>query len=154
MHMRMSAGEYREYLAKESARKPSKHRNKRVYVYADGFVGNEKLSGHGEISEKYDSVKEYNRSRELRLLERAGKISALREQVPFVLMPEFTDADGKKHREAVYRADFVYLKNGVEVVEDVKGFDERTKRYRTTETFRLKWKLLQSNYPNRVFCLY
>ncbi len=154
MHVRMSAKEYREYLAKESARKPAKHRNKRVYVYEDGFVGNGKAPGHGKLKEHFDSVKEYERCKELRLLERAGCISGLREQVPFVLMPEFIDSSGKKHREAVYRADFVYSENGVEVVEDVKGFDEKTGKYRTTETFRLKWKLLMANYPDRVFRLY
>lgn len=78
----------------------------------------------------YDSRKEHNRAAQLKLWQRAGVISNLREQVPFVLIPAQRGADGKVvERECKYIADFVYTDNetGKTVVEDTKGF--RTKDY-------------------------
>ena len=68
----------------------------------------------------HDSVKEANRWCELKLLERAGRISDLRRQVKFELIPK---QEGE--RAIHYIADFVYIENGRQVVEEVKGF--RTK---------------------------
>lgn len=76
------------------------------------------------------SRKEHNRAAQLKLWQRAGVISNLREQVPFVLIPAQRGADGKVvERECKYIADFVYTDNetGKTVVEDTKGF--RTKDY-------------------------
>jgi len=74
----------------------------------------------------YASAKEARRAQELKLLERAGKIRHLREQVPFVLIPKQM-RDGKViERACKYVADFVYEEPGL-VVEDVKGM--RTKEY-------------------------
>lgn len=88
-----------------------KYRNKKVKY--DGMV--------------FDSVKEYNRYKELKLLERAGVIKELRTQVKFILIPS-QYLDGKCiERECSYIADFVYTENGKKVVEDTKGF--RTKDY-------------------------
>ena len=85
---------------------------------------------------RFDSGREAKRFAELQLLERAGKISDLRRQVPFELIPaqyeEYTTYTPKKRlpkvakrcveRSVVYRADFVYrLPDGREVVEDAKG---------------------------------
>ena len=65
------------------------------------------------------------------------------------------EINGKKHKAAYYRADFVYEdENGKTVVEDVKGKDRKTGKYQTTETFNLKWKLLQAKHPDKVFRLY
>ncbi|MBP3511145.1 MAG: DUF1064 domain-containing protein [Prevotella sp.] len=76
----------------------------------------------------YDSRKEYRRARELKLMQRAGQISNLREQVRFVLIPPQHDADGKLvERACSYVADFVYDCDGSTVVEDTKGF--RTPEY-------------------------
>lgn len=79
----------------------------------------------------FDSVKEARRYCELALLQRVGEISDLRRQVKYVLIPaQYEEVDGKKkliEREVSYKADFVYTENGIEVVEDVKGF--RTKEY-------------------------
>lgn len=74
------------------------------------------------------SRKEHDRSNLLHLLERQGKISCLREQVRFVLIPA-QYADGKcVERACSYVADFVYLdQEGNQVVEDTKGV--RTKEY-------------------------
>ena len=85
--------------------------------------------------EKFDSVKEYQRWRELRLLEIAGKISGLQRQVPFELIPAQYETyerygkkgqrlkDGRRRVElaVTYVPDFVYTKDGEMVVEDVKS---------------------------------
>lgn len=77
--------------------------------------------------EVFDSRREYNRWCELRLLERAGKISDLKRQVRFRLIPA-QDVDGAcRERPADYIADFVYTKDGAQIVEDAKGV--RTPEY-------------------------
>ncbi len=85
------------------------------------------------------SKKEHARAQELKLWQRAGVISGLREQVPFVLIPAQygecgTDLKGKPVRICLekackYIADFVYTFNetGETIVEDTKGV--RTKEY-------------------------
>lgn len=88
---------------------------------------NKKITVDGQ---KFDSKKEANRYRELRLLEKAGAIKDLRMQVKFTLIPAQRDeATGKVvERECSYKADFVYYEEaGETVVEDVKGY--RTKEY-------------------------
>lgn len=83
-----------------------------------------------------DSRKEARRYEELLLLQRAGKISDLRTQVPYELIPAQYETyerygksgnrlkDGIKlvERAVNYVADFVYLEDGKLVVEDVKGY--------------------------------
>lgn len=151
--MHMSAKEYQEMLRK-GAKKTSKHHNKYVYIYEDGFVANDKgLQGHGRIVEKFDSIKEYQRGKELELLARAGRISELKKQVPLLIQEAFDDAHGKHHRATYYKADFMYIQDGETVVEDVKGVDKDTGKARMTEAFQLKWKLLQARYPY-VFRIY
>lgn len=83
------------------------------------------------------SKKEHNRANELKLWQRAGLISNLREQVPFELIPaQYADAGkdlkGRPVRVCIeksckYVADFVYDLNGQTIVEDTKGV--RTKEY-------------------------
>lgn len=63
----------------------------------------------------FDSMEEHKRWCSLKLLLRAGVISDLRRQVKYSL-----DAGGIHISN--YVADFVYLNDGVEVVEDSKGF--------------------------------
>ena len=83
----------------------------------------------------FDSAKEARRYGELKLLERAGIISGLRLQVPYLLIPSQTDCRGKVVEHAVrYIADFVYQENGKEIVEDVKGM--------RTDVYKLKRKLM------------
>ena len=89
--------------------------------------GNRKLKApDGQV---FDSVKEFHRYGVLRLLERAGKISDLKRQVSFELIPK---QDGE--RACTYVADFTYYEDGKLVVEDCKGFK--------TEVYRLKRKLM------------
>lgn len=75
----------------------------------------------------FDSIKEYRRWCELLLLEKAGQITNLQRQVCFVLIPS-QRIDGKvAEYPCKYIADFVYEKDGQQVVEDTKGF--KTKDY-------------------------
>nr|DAU94161.1 MAG TPA: Endonuclease [Caudoviricetes sp.] len=90
----------------------------------------------------FDSAKEWRRNQELETLQRAGEISELNRQVPFVLMPSYTIADKttkqgfKTIREIRYIADFTYrLKDGTRIIEDVKGMQ--------TDVFKIKRKLLE-----------
>ena len=84
--------------------------------------------------EKFDSKKELKRWHELQLLERAGHISNLKRQVPYVLIP-----DNDKFRRMKYIADFTYEdRAGAEIVEDVKG----CKIGAGYELFKLKKKLM------------
>jgi hypothetical protein len=87
---------------------------------------------HNEKTGAYASKKEAQRAVELQLLERAGGISELREQVKFVLVPTQRDADGELiERECSYYADFTYRDaNGELVVEDVKSEPTKTRDYR------------------------
>lgn len=103
---------------------------------------NKKITVDGQI---FDSKKEANRYKELRLLEKAGEIKDLRTQVKFKLIPAQRDeATGKViERECSYKADFVYYEeDGETVVEDVKGF--RTKDY------IIKRKLMLYQYGLRI----
>lgn len=78
--------------------------------------------------ETFDSIKEYRRFCELSLLVRAGKVTGLKRQVKFELIPS-QRVDGKVvERPVSYVADFVYKnEEGCAVVEDTKGF--KTKDY-------------------------
>lgn len=88
---------------------------------------------------QFDSAKEAKRYTKLRDMERAGEIQELRLQVPFEILPSF-ECDGVKHRGMKYIADFVYYRNGVRVVEDVKGAK--------TPEYRMKKKLMA--YMNHI----
>ena len=75
----------------------------------------------------YDSLKESRRATVLKLLEKQGIISDLKEQVAFVLCPkqDGKDYNGKTiclRREMKYIADFVYVQDSKTIVEDAKGF--------------------------------
>lgn len=155
MQTRMTAAEFRLYMMQQSQKKQPKHRNKIVYVFEDGYVAREKnAQNHGKVLETYGSVKEYNRWNELKLFEKAGKVSNVRRQVPFILQDEYESSDSKKHKAIYYVADFVYERDNKHIVEDVKGQDKKTGKHLTTSTFRIKWKLLQAKYPEYTFELY
>lgn len=64
----------------------------------------------------FDSKREYKRYLYLLELEKEQKISHLDRQVKFELLPK-----QKGERAITYLADFVYVDNGVLVVEDVKS---------------------------------
>lgn len=95
--------------------------------------------------EKFDSKKEFQRWQELRLLEKVGAIQNLRRQVKFELIPTQRGPDitgphgGEKAGKVIeypicYIADFVYQRDGKQVVEDVKGVK--------TDAYIMKRKLM------------
>ena len=96
--------------------------------------------GNRKITTKdgtFDSLREFRRWQELKLLERSGEIYDLERQVPFVIVPKQLDQNGKLvFREVKYIADFAYKEKGklVRTVEDAKGV--------RTEVYKLKKKLL------------
>ena len=91
---------------------------------------------HARPSGGYASRKEHRRANELRMLQRAGLITNLREQVPYELLPAQRSPEGKLlERALTYVADFVYTdEHGNTVVEDTKGV--------RTEVYRIKRKLM------------
>ena len=99
----------------------SKYHNKKVEL--DGMV--------------FDSMKEAARWRELVLEQQAGAIKDLRRQVTFMLIPPHTGRI-RNERACNYIADFVYVRDGYVVVEDVKGV--------RTEVYKIKRKLMRDKY--------
>lgn len=85
----------------------------------------------------FDSRKEAYRYLALKGMEEDGSIEDLRRQVRYELVPAF-DVDGRHYRPVYYVADFVYVEDGREVVEDVKGV--------RTDVYRLKSKLFARRY--------
>ena len=87
----------------------------------------------------FDSRKEAERYKELKALERVGKIDKLELQPRFVLMDGFR-YEGKAIRKIEYVADFLYrdLSTYELVVEDVKGVK--------TDVYKLKKKLFLKRY--------
>lgn len=92
----------------------NKYRNKKTEI--DGIV--------------FDSKKEAARWSDLLLLQRAGKISNLQRQVPFVF-------EVNSVKIGTYKADFTYRDNGWYVVEDVKSVATRD-----LGVYRLKKRLM------------
>ena len=86
---------------------------------------------------KFDSLKERNHYIVLEHLEKTNQIKDLKRQIKFELQPSFK-LNNKTIRAINYIADFTYLKDGVLVVVDTKGF--RTKEY------LLKKKMFQYKY--------
>lgn len=85
----------------------------------------------------FDSRREADRYLILKGMEEDGSIEDLRRQVRYELIPAF-DVDGVHYRPVFYVADFVYVEDGKEVVEDVKGM--------RTDVYRLKSKLFARRY--------
>ena len=85
----------------------------------------------------FDSMAEARRYGQLLILQKAGHVSGLTLQVPFILADSVI-LDGRKKPALRYIADFVYcdIKLGQIVVEDVKGV--------RTPLFRVKQHLMKS----------
>lgn len=101
----------------------NKYRNKKIQV--DMYV--------------FDSIRESQRYKELKLLERAGEIKELKLQPRFLLQDSFRK-NGRTYRKIEYVADFQYIENGKTIVEDVKGIQ--------TDVFKLKHKIFEKVYPD------
>ena len=90
---------------------------------------------------KFQSINEANRYVVLKTLEEVGKITDLKLQVPFELIPRFKK-NGKTYRKCVYIADFTYFdSDGRYIVEDAKSVATRKDK-----TYRLKKKLFEYTY--------
>lgn len=111
---------------------------------------------------EFDSEKEAQRYCELKLLLRAGQIEDLQLQKEFELIPAQYETyarygktgkrlkDGKRCTEqsCVYKADFVYYKDGFMVVEDTKGYrDPSSAAY---AKFVIKRKLMLWRYGIKI----
>ena len=105
----------------------------------------------------FDSIREARRYKDLKLLQKAGKISDLRLQVPFELVPAQFEHTGEVYtkgkrkgqpklgkcieKAVVYKADFVYIEDGRQIVEDAKGMP--------TKDYIIKRKLFRQLYGNQ-----
>lgn len=86
---------------------------------------------------KFASEREGNRYLELKLLQRADKITDLILQPRFELIPNYKIGNSKI-RGIKYVADFQYTENGKTVIEDVKGMQ--------TDVYKIKKKLFEFKY--------
>ena len=117
----------RQKQSKEAdAAEPSKYRNVKVIRVVDGEIV------------KFPSKREARRFDELYLQYMGGAIQDLRLQQDFTLVEGYTRPNGKRVRPMVYKADFVYLRNGKRIVEDAKG--------KRTEKYLMKRKLMLEKY--------
>ena len=101
--------------------------------------GNKKTTVEGIT---FDSAKEANRYRELKMLEISGLISDLKIQQRFEIVPK---AGGNK-RARFYVADFTYLEGGKKIIEDVKSPITRS-----NAVYTLKKALVLWQYPDWIF---
>ena len=84
---------------------------------------------------KFDSKAEAGRWVQLRRMQEAGLIEDLRRQVSFELAPAVRiPGKGRMSPPLRYFADFVYVQDGKQVIEDVKGV--------VTEAYRVKRHLM------------
>lgn len=99
---------------------------------------------------KFDSKREYKHWLYLKQMQEDGKISFLQRQVKFELVPSqklpnpyMEKGRMKKTERAVtYIADFVYVKDGVVIVEDSKGF--------VTDVYSIKKKLMLERFGIQI----
>jgi hypothetical protein len=93
---------------------------------------------------RFDSKKEAARGFDLQMLQKAGQISDLKFQVPFILQEEFV-RDGKTERAIKYLADATYIENGKLIVEDTKSAITKG-----LPVYRMKRKMLLYKYPEII----
>lgn len=91
----------------------------------------------------FDSKAEAARYLVLRAEQDLGVITGLICQCKIILLEGFTYQSAKV-QPITYRADFVYVKDGITYVEDVKSVATAK-----TEAFRIRWRLLQWMYRER-----
>ena len=152
----ISAVQYLDELSSSGKKRINKYRNEKVFRYESGRTSTDKrLLGEGLIIETFDSVKEFERWEELKLMERAGLITKLERQKSLTVHEKYVDDTGKTTRAITYKADACYRRrDGIDVIEDTKPFDKRTQKYRLTKDFSIKWKILRQKYPSISFEIY
>ncbi len=77
---------------------------------------------------RFDSKGEAQRYIVLKEMAKTGRIKDLRMQVVFDLVPAL-EIEGRREKPVRYVADFVYFKDGKEVIEDVKSAPTKTKEF-------------------------
>lgn len=90
---------------------------------------------------RFDSQKERDRYIQLLSMEKEDIIENLQLQVPFVLQDAF-EIKGRKIRPIKYIADFTYVQDGEEVIEDVKG--------KRTQVYDIKKKMFMYRYKKYI----
>ena len=122
--MNIKSEEYLKLSSRGSkAKKPSKYNAKKVRI--DGILFDSKLEG--------------NRYLELKQLLSLRVISDLETHKKYPLVVNGLEI-------TTYEADFVYKKNGTEVVEDTKGF--------LTKEYKIKKKLMKAIYNKDIIEVY
>jgi len=91
---------------------------------------------------KFSSKSEAKRFDDLKLLEQSGEIQNLELQPSFQIIKSQTHS-GKKYRGAKYTADFKYIENGKVVIEEFKGFRDKT--------YILRLKMFLEKHPDIIF---
>lgn len=116
--------------------------------------GNKKVEYQGKL---FDSKREMQRYVVLKEAEEKGLISDLRTRITFELIPAITEEyvehlktkDKIKtrvlQRAVTYKADFVYIKDGEEIIEDVK-----ISKALIPKEFALKEKIFFWKYGKRI----
>lgn len=127
--MKLTERQFKMFISNRLDTKVNKYHNKKVRY--DGYT--------------FDSIKEKNHYIALKQLEKAGIISDLQLQVPFLLIDTIRH-NGKTYPKTKYIADFTYIKDGKLYVEDVKS--EITRK---DKTYRLKIKILLDRYKDIEF---
>jgi hypothetical protein len=77
---------------------------------------------------RFDSKSEARRYLTLKTMEKAGEISDLQLQVRIPLLPA-QEIDGRKEKPVDYICDFVFVRDGVKVYEDVKSGPTKTREF-------------------------
>lgn len=91
----------------------------------------------------FDSQAEYRHWLVLRARKEAGEITDLIHQCKIILLEGFT-YQGQKVKQISYTADFVFMENGICHIQDLKSVITAK-----TESFRIRWRLLQWMYRER-----
>lgn len=122
--MNVKSEEYLKLSSRSSkAKKTSKYNAKKVRI--DGILFDSKLEG--------------NRYLELKQLLSLGVISDLETHKKYPLIVNSLEV-------TTYEADFVYKKNGIEMVEDTKGV--------LTKEYKIKKKLMKAIYDKDIIEVY
>lgn len=102
--------------------------------------GARKVVADGRV---FDSQAEYHHWLVLKSQEEAGEITDLIHQYKIILLESFV-YQGEKIRQITYSADFTFVKDGVYHIQDLKSIPTSK-----TESFRIRWRLLQWYYRER-----
>jgi len=103
-----------------------------------------------------DSQAEAGRYIQLLIEEREGKISDLKVHISWPLVAHVVYDYDRFEDIGMYTADFTYIRNDDEIVEDVKGQVPKKKRNGSWSTprgwseFRLRCRILEANYGVEV----